>query len=92
MKEIKDLLKAARHAIDGGMNCHTPTYAAMDDLERAVDRLADKVSAIGKDRTDKINAVIEAAKDVVAWDWSENDADCVNDMQVLKDALNKLDQ
>lgn len=46
---------------------------------------------ISRAMSDENKAVVEAAKDVVAWDWSDNDADCVQDMQKLKDALTKLE-
>lgn len=39
---------------------------------------------------EKANAVIEAARDVVALDWSENDTDCVADMRALSMALDDL--
>lgn len=35
-------------------------------------------------------AVISAAKHVVEWDWSDNVADCVNDISRLESALAKL--
>jgi hypothetical protein len=38
-----------------------------------------------------VEAVIKAARDVVAWDWSENDSDCVKDMTALSIALNDFD-
>lgn len=39
---------------------------------------------------EKANAVIEAARDVVAWDWSENEANCVADIKALLMALDDL--
>lgn len=49
MKEIKEMLAEARHHIDGGVNCHTPEYQALDKLERAVTMLMEKVAALRKD-------------------------------------------
>ena len=43
MNEIRELLQEARHHIDGGCDCRTPEYRALDLLERAVTALADKV-------------------------------------------------
>lgn len=39
---------------------------------------------------EEASAVIEAARDVVAWDWSENDSDCVADIKALSMALDDL--
>lgn len=41
-------------------------------------------------KTAKLNDVAEAAKSVVAWDWSENDQDCTNDMAKLEQAIHAL--
>ena len=41
-------------------------------------------------KTAKLNDVVEAAKSVVAWDWSENDRDCTNDMAKLEQAIHAL--
>lgn len=46
MSEVRDLLKAARHAIDGGVDSRTPEYQALDDLERAVSLLTAIVANI----------------------------------------------
>lgn len=38
----------------------------------------------------KLNDVADAAKSVVAWDWSQNDQDCTNDMAKLEQAIHAL--
>lgn len=42
-REIYSYLKEAREAIDGRMNCHTPEYEALDNLERAIEKLFEVV-------------------------------------------------
>jgi len=39
---------------------------------------------------EKLVKVAEAAEKVVAWDWSDNDVDCVADMSRLRDAVEAL--
>lgn len=46
MKEIKEILAEARWHIDGQVNCHTPEYAALDKLERALLLLVERVEEI----------------------------------------------
>ena len=46
MKEIRELLNEARWYIDGKMDCRTAEYHALDQLERAVSRLAERVEEI----------------------------------------------
>jgi len=46
MKAIKELLEEARFHIDGQVNCHTPEYAALDKLERALSLLVEKVERV----------------------------------------------
>ena len=41
-------------------------------------------------KTAKLNDVADAAKSVVAWDWSDNDQDCTNDMAKLEQAIHAL--
>ncbi len=36
------------------------------------------------------NALIDVARAVVDWDWSDNDADCVRDMDALRQMLDAL--
>ena len=52
------------------------------DLDRETHRL--------RGLLEEANVVIEAARDVVAWDWSENDSDCVADIKALSMALDDL--
>ncbi|MDD5722671.1 MAG: hypothetical protein PHY29_02900 [Syntrophales bacterium] len=40
---IMALLDTAREAIDGKMNCNTPEYEALDNLERAMRLFVDKL-------------------------------------------------
>jgi len=42
------------------------------------------------DKVAKLEKVAEAARDVVAWDWSDNDAECVGDIAKLERALDAL--
>lgn len=42
------------------------------------------------DKVEKLEKVAAAAWDVAAWDWSDNDADCVADIAKLERALNAL--
>lgn len=44
LREAEVRLEAAREAIDGKMNCHTPEYEALDNLWRAVEALAQILS------------------------------------------------
>jgi len=37
-----------------------------------------------------MDAVLDAARDVVRWDWSDNDEDCVDDIERLRKALNAV--
>ena len=37
-----------------------------------------------------MDAVLDAARDVVRWDWSDNDEDCVDDIERLRKALNTV--
>jgi hypothetical protein len=39
-----------------------------------------------------LQAVVTAARAVVSWDWSDNDEDCVRDVDALRDALDALDK
>lgn len=41
-------------------------------------------------KVEKLEKVAEAAGGVVAWDWSDNDADCVADIAKLGRALDAL--
>lgn len=41
-------------------------------------------------KVEKLEAVAAAAREVVAWDWSDNDADCVADIAKLEMALDAL--
>lgn len=43
MKVIVSFLEEARYHIDGGVNCHTHEYEALDKLERAMSALANIV-------------------------------------------------
>jgi hypothetical protein len=51
MKEVFILLDEARDIIGGEMDCHTPTYAAVDKLHRAVLAMAE----FQRDFIDQIN-------------------------------------
>jgi len=44
-KEIRELLEEARYHIDGGVNCHSHEYHALDKLERAVGLIASRMEA-----------------------------------------------
>ena len=48
MKAINEYLDAARYHIDGGVDCRTPEYHALDHMERAVRLLAAKLDAADK--------------------------------------------
>ena len=37
-----------------------------------------------------MGAVLGAARDVVRWDWSDNDEDCVDDIERLRKAVNAV--
>lgn len=41
-------------------------------------------------RCDRLEIVAQAARAVVGWDWSDNDADCVADIERLRDAVNAV--
>ena len=50
MKEIKELLSAAREAIDGSVSVDVPgVYSALDHLERAISILVQKVQDMDKE-------------------------------------------
>jgi hypothetical protein len=55
MDTIKELLEEARFHIDGQVNCHTPEYAALDKLERALSLLAERVEKIDRTATQAAN-------------------------------------
>jgi len=42
------------------------------------------------EKVEKMEKVVEAAVKVVAWDWSDNDEDCVADMRLLWAAVDAL--
>lgn len=39
----------------------------------------------------KLNELVNAALEVVAWDWSDNDSDCVRDMARLRKVAERID-
>ena len=41
-------------------------------------------------KAEKLEKIAKAAMKVVAWDWSDNDADCVADMRLLMAAIDEL--
>lgn len=58
-----------------------------------VNRLYLELSQIATAKTSRelfLEKVLHAARDVVRWDWSDNDADCVADIKRLSDAVNAV--
>ena len=58
-----------------------------------VNRLYLELSQIATAKTSRellLEKVLHAARDVVQWDWSDNDADCVADIARLSDAVNAV--
>lgn len=41
-------------------------------------------------KVEKMEKVVAAARKVIAWDWSDNDADCLADMRLLLAAVDAL--
>lgn len=77
--DIKSILREGQDEYDlrmvPGTGPHVVHVETWEKMNTVLDRSAD---------------VIEAAKNVIAWDWSENHPDCVRDMQQLKEKLEKL--
>lgn len=53
-------------------------------------RLRKKLIEIGWTPPGVMDAVMGAARDVVRWDWSGNDEDCVADIERLRQAVNAV--
>lgn len=52
--------------------------------------LRKKLIELGWTPPGAMDAVLKAARDVVRWDWSDNDEDCVDDIERLRKAVNAV--
>ena len=52
--------------------------------------LRQKLVELGWTPPGAMTAVLDAARDVVRWDWSDNDEDCVDDIERLRKAVNAV--
>lgn len=58
-----------------------------------VNKLYLELSQIATAKTSRelaLEKVLHAARDVVRWDWSENDEDCVDDIARLRHAVDAV--
>lgn len=62
--------------------------ATRDELESLLIEQAAEADAL-RSENEKLRAVAAAARDVVRWDWSDNDSDCVADITALSMALDE---
>ena len=52
--------------------------------------LRKKLIELGWTPPGAMDAALKAARDVVRWDWSDNDEDCVDDIERLRKAVNAV--
>jgi hypothetical protein len=60
-------------------------------LVKLLDEAAAEIRILSAERR-RLVVVEEKARAVIAWDWSDNDSDCVDDMNMLAEAVIWLDR